>query len=111
ITMPTVSSPTPSPEGISVRAGQAVAELSRLLDADLAPADFHAAFLQHALATMQGVAGAIWTRTPHDNFQLEHQLNLATVGLDLIPNGRASHGAILKRVARANRPILVPPRR
>jgi hypothetical protein len=86
-----------------------LADLSRLLEPGLTPAEFFGAFLQRALDGLHGVAGAVWTRTPQDNFQLEHQLHLAAVGLDQVPNGRACHAALLRRVVQGQRPVLVPP--
>jgi len=86
-------------------------DLAQLLDLPLAPAEFYTEFLQRLLPVFGGIAGAVWTRGPHDNFQLEQQLNLSAVGLDELASGEASHAAILHRVARGNRPVWVAPQR
>jgi multidrug efflux pump subunit AcrA (membrane-fusion protein) len=87
---------------------QRVEELARLLDAPQTPAVFYEAFLQSVQAALGGVAAAVWGRV-HDQFNVEHQLHLAEVGLDRTLPTRACHEEILRRVVKRERPVWVPP--
>src|SRR5438067_9709944 len=80
--MPTLDGERGAPEPLPGPVMQLMEEVGRLLEASLAPAAFFEPFLQRTLAALGAVAAAVWVRTPRDNFQLEHQLNLAAVGLD-----------------------------
>jgi len=86
-------------------------ELSQLLELPLAPAEFYADFLQRLLPVFDGVAGAVWTRSSQDDFHLEQEWNLAAVGLDPLADAGAGHAAILRRVARSDRPVWISPQR
>jgi biotin carboxyl carrier protein len=88
---------------------RAMEEAARLLQAPLSLAEFHSAFLQRVLAALEGVAGAVWSRTREDDFRLESQINLAEVGLDHIPSAAACHHELLRRTTQGDRPHWVPP--
>ena len=83
--------------------------MTQLLQSSLAPGDFYAEFLQRLLAALRGVAGAVWGRTPQGSFHLQYQINLAEVGLDQVPHGRACHGELLRAAAERDRPLWAPP--
>jgi multidrug efflux pump subunit AcrA (membrane-fusion protein) len=87
------------------RGSQLLAELTGLLESPVGPAEFYGEFLQRVVPALNGIAGWIWTRTPHDDFQLEYQLHGAAVGVDQGPHPWTGHTELLRRVARENRPI------
>jgi multidrug efflux pump subunit AcrA (membrane-fusion protein) len=66
--------------------------------------------LKRVLTALEGVAGAVWSRTSEGEFRLEHQRNLPTIGLDCIPGADACHRELLRRVAQGDRPQWVGPR-
>ena len=57
-------------------------EVSRLCEADVPPAVFYGEMLKRLLESLAAPAGAVWTRTPQGNLQLQFQVNLKEIGLD-----------------------------
>src|SRR5438128_678287 len=102
---PSTTAPLPTPEGVPEHVRGLVEELTRLLEASLPPAEFHAAFLQRLLAVMGAQAGAVWVRGPQGEFQLQHQVNRAAVGLDEVANGPAVYADTLRIAAQRGRPL------
>lgn len=98
-----------APEAATERRARLLEEIAGLLQSPLEPAEFYAEFLQRVVGALGGLAGAVRARTPQGEFRLEYQVNLDEVGLDEIPEARAGHAEILKRVARGDRPLWVPP--
>ena len=101
---------SPLPEPALERLKRAMEETARLLQTAHTPAEFHAEFLQRVLAALEGVAGAVWSRTAEGEFRLEYQINLPAIGLDRIAGAASSHHQLLRRVAQGERPLWVPPR-
>src|SRR5438034_811121 len=89
----------PSPDQVPEHVRGLVEELGQLLETSSSPAAFYGGLLQRLLATMGAEAGAVWARSPQGDFQLQHQVNLAAVGLEQIENGRAHHAEMLRLVA------------
>src|SRR5262249_17161684 len=89
---------------------RAMEDTARLLQGRLTPAEFHAEFLQRVLTALEGVAGAVWSRTAEGEFRLESQINLPEIGLDRTPGAAACHRELLRRVAEGDRPLWVAPR-
>ena len=108
---PTPSAPanTPSQEGPPKKVAALLEELTRLLQAPLPPAEFHAEFLQRVLPALRGVAGAIWGRDSRGHFQLQYQINLAEIGLDKIGGARPCHTELLRQAAERDQPLWMPP--
>jgi multidrug efflux pump subunit AcrA (membrane-fusion protein) len=100
----------PTPDGVPEHVRGLVEELTGLLEASLPPAEFYAAFLQRVLAVMGAQAGAVWVRGPQGDFQQQHAVNLAAVGLEQIEDGPAAHTETLRLAAHRARPFWVPPR-
>src|SRR6516165_3229058 len=71
-------------------------EVSRLCEADVPPATFYSEMLKRLLESLAAPAGAVWTRTPQGNLQLQFQVNLREVGLDKSEEGRQSHDELLR---------------
>src|SRR5882724_1720888 len=82
-------------------------EISRLSEADLAPADYYSEVLKRVLAAMAAPVGAIWTRTQQGNLQLGFQINLREVGLD--EEGRRIHDELLRHAVANAQPMHLPP--
>jgi biotin carboxyl carrier protein len=100
----------PLPEAALERMKRAMEETAGLLQGQFTPAEFHAEFLPRVLTALEGIAGAVWSRTAEGEFRLEHQINLPAIGLDRIPGAAACHGELLRRVARGDRPHWAGPR-
>src|SRR4051794_7528867 len=79
---PTSASPIgpPAQEAPPRKVANLLEDLTRLLQAPLAPAEFHAEFLARVLSALRGVAGVIWARSSQGHFQLQYQINLAEIG-------------------------------
>ena len=58
------------------RLGQRLDEVSRLCEADVPPAVFYSEMLKRLLESLAAPAGAVWTRTPQGNLQIQYQVNL-----------------------------------
>src|SRR5260370_26938147 len=71
-------------------------EVSRLCEADVPPATFYGEMLKRLLESLAAPAGAVWTRTPQGNLQLQFQVNLREVGLDKSEEARQSHEELLR---------------
>jgi hypothetical protein len=71
-------------------------EVSRLCEADVPPATFYGEMLKRLLESLAAPAGAVWTRTPQGNLQLQFQVNLREVGLDKTEESRQSHEELLR---------------
>src|SRR5262249_6540362 len=62
------------------------------------------------LAVMGAQAGAVWVRGSQGDFQQQHAVNLAAVGLEQIDDGPAAHAETLRLAAQRARPFWGPPR-
>lgn len=83
--------------------------MARLAGSPVPAADFFSALMTRALAVTGGVAGAVWLTTPQRVVQLQHQTNLALVGLDDRKNGRQAHNELLGYALRAKQMLFLEP--
>ena len=92
------------------RLGQRLEEVSRLCEADVPPVVFYGELLKRLLESLAAPAGAVWTRTPQGNLQIQYQVNLQQIGLDQSDEVRQSHGELLRLAVAQGKPMDVPPR-
>ena len=92
------------------RLGQRLEEVSRLCESDVPPTVFYAELLKRLLESLAAAAGAVWTRTPQGNLQIQFQVNLKEIGLDQSDEVRQSHGEILRVAVGQGKPMHLPPR-
>jgi hypothetical protein len=85
-------------------------EVSRLCEADVPPATFYGEMLKRLLESLAAPAGAVWTRTPQGNLQLQFQVNLREVGLDKSEEARQSHEELLRTAVTNPGLMHLPPR-
>src|SRR5438477_7667159 len=85
-------------------------EVSRLCEADVPPAVFYSEMLKRLLESLAAPAGAVWTRTPQGNLQIQYQVNLREIGLDQSDEVRQAHGELLRLAVASGKPMDVPPR-
>jgi len=85
-------------------------EVAQLTEQDLAPAAFHAEFLQRALTGVAAPAGAVWGRSPEGNLVLQYQINLPHVGLDQSQESRQAHDEFLRQTCLQGKPQYMLPR-
>src|SRR3954454_4561071 len=85
-------------------------EVSRLCEADMPPATFYGEMLKRLLESLAAPAGAVWTRTPQGNLQIQFQVNVQQIGLDQSEEARQSHGELLRLAVTQGKPMDVPPR-
>src|SRR5262249_27715178 len=67
-----------------------------MCESDVPPATFYGEMLKRLLESLAAPAGAVWTRTPQGNLQLQFQVNLREVGLDKSEEARQSHDELLR---------------
>ena len=79
--------------------------MGRLSGSPIPAADFYQTLTVRTLATIDGVAGAVWLLSPQGILQLQHQTSLATVGLDDQKTGKVQHGELLKHALGNKQPI------
>ncbi|HXG10037.1 MAG TPA: hypothetical protein VNK04_09625 [Gemmataceae bacterium] len=84
-------------------------EVARLSEMDLAPADYFGEFLTRVLQALAAPAGAVWTRTPHGNLQLQAQVQMQKVGLDRSDAAKEQHGELLRQAVQQARPLCLQP--
>src|SRR5436305_13510390 len=84
-------------------------EVSRLCEADVPPATFFGEMLKRLLESLAAPAGAVWTRTPQGNLQLQFQVNIREVGLDKSDDARQSHEELLRAAVTNPGPMHLPP--
>ncbi len=92
------------------RLGQRLEEVSRLCEADVPPVVFYGEMLKRLLESLAAPAGAVWTRTPQGNLQIQYQVNLQQIGLDKSDEVRQAHGELLRLAVAQGKPMDVPPR-
>ena len=88
---------------------QLAAEIARISEADLAPPEYYAKFLELVLQALQAPAGAVWIRTPQNNLVLQCQSGMREVGIDRSPQDKAMHDELLRQVALQGKPGIVAP--
>ncbi len=88
---------------------QVAEEIAQLAESDIPPAQMYSEFLQRVYFATQAFAGAIWTRTPQGNLQLQCQINLREVGLERTPEGRPMHDELLRQAVTQGKGGIVKP--
>lgn len=89
---------------------QLTEEIAQLAETDLQPPQFYSEFLQRVYFAMQGIAGAVWVKTPQGNLQLQCQINLREVGLDSTPDSKPMHDELLRQAVLQSKGGIVRPR-
>jgi hypothetical protein len=92
------------------RLGQRLEEVARLCEADVPPAVFYSEMLKRLLESLAAPAGAVWTRTPQGNLQIQYQVNVKEIGLDQSDEVRQAHSELLRLAVASGKPMDVPPR-
>ena len=92
------------------RLGQRLDEVARLSESDVPQAVFYGDMLKRLLESLAAPAGAVWTRTPQGNLQIQFQVNLKEIGLDQSDEVREAHGELLRLAVAQGKPMDVPPR-
>src|SRR5438105_13933551 len=85
-------------------------EIARLCEADVPAATFYGEMLKRLLESLAAPAGAVWTRTPQGNLQLQFQVNIREVGLDKSEEARETHEELLRAAVTPPGPLHLPPR-
>jgi len=99
---PTQGQSSPSPLDAQIeqarrQVNQLTEEIAQLAEADLQPAAFYSEYLQRVYFATQGIAAAVWVKTPQGNLQLQCQINLKEVGLDRTPESKPMHDELLRQ--------------
>jgi hypothetical protein len=84
-------------------------EMARLLDSSPSPEEFHREFLNGVLSLSGANGGAIWLRSPQDDWHVKYQVNLSCLGLTEIPSGPELHRLLLRQAGQRERPSWIPP--
>ncbi len=87
---------------------QLLAELAALLEAALAPDEFHRAFLERAIAAFGARGGAVWKQGKQAAWEVRGERQLETLGLDLV-HGWDAHAGLLQAAARRDKALWVLP--
>jgi hypothetical protein len=109
----TAGGPDPNSEVIERerrRLSQRLEEVARLCEADINAPTFYGEMLKRLLESMAAPAGAVWTRTPQGNLQLQFQVNLKEVGVDRCEEARQAHEELLRLAVTKPQQIHLPPR-
>jgi hypothetical protein len=89
---------------------RALERLAALAGSDRPPAEFYPELLGTALDGIDAPAGAIWIKSPQGFLQQQCQQNVAQVGLDDRPDGRAAHNQLLRFAFEKGKPGILGPR-
>ncbi len=84
-------------------------EVARLCETNVPAATFYGEMLKRLLESLAAPAGAVWTRTPQGNLQLQFQVNLKEVGVDRTEEARTSHEELLRAAVMQPRQIHLLP--
>lgn len=88
---------------------QLVTRLQALQNKGLPPRDFLPEFLQHTLASIAAVGGAIWSSTSL-GVSLECLHGMRDTGIDDDECDRQRHAELLMKVLDGGEPVIIPPR-
>jgi hypothetical protein len=91
------------------RLGRRLEEMAKLADAGGAPSIFYGELLKRLLESLAAPAGAVWTRTPQGNLQLQFHVNMKAAGLDRSDESRQVHEELLRRAVQEPRPLHLMP--
>jgi hypothetical protein len=92
------------------RLAQRLAELAKMAEVGGPPSTFYGELLKRLLESLAAPAGAIWTRTPQGNLQLQFHVNMKEAGLDRSDEARKAHEELLRRAVLEPRPLHLMPR-
>jgi len=70
--------------------------MGRLSGSQMPAADFFQTLTTRTISLVDGAGGAVWLKSPQGHLQLQHQTNMALVGLEDTIDGRARHNYLLK---------------
>jgi len=87
-----------------------VAEIGRLAQQDIEPAEFYDGLLGRVVTSLAAVGGAIWTLQPDGAIRLARSLNFPGESLEESEPGRLRHELLLKRIAAGEDCPVVGPR-
>jgi hypothetical protein len=84
-------------------------EVAKLSESDIEPGNYYGEFLMRVLTALAAPAGAVWTRTPQGNLQLQYQIQMQQVGLDRTEEGRQGHDELLRQTVQNGKPVYLAP--
>jgi hypothetical protein len=87
-----------------------IEQLAALSGSTLPPGEFYDELLRRGLDGIDAPAGAIWIKSPQGFLQQQCQQNVAQVGLDDRPDGRAAHNQLLRFAFEKGKPGILGPR-
>ena len=87
-----------------------VHEIVQFAEAGLTAQQFYRAFLPRVVTALPAHGGAIWTRAPQGQLQLQAQINLQATRLQEDEAAQSKHTQILRHVVTNGTPLCVPPR-
>jgi hypothetical protein len=87
----------------------AIEQLAALSGSTLPPGEFYEELLRKGLDGIDAPAGAVWIKSPQGFLQQQCQQNLAQVGLDDRPDGRAAHNQLLRFAFEKGKPGILGP--
>jgi hypothetical protein len=87
-----------------------IEQLAALSGSTLPPGEFYDELLRKGLDGIDAPAGAIWIKSPQGFLQQQCQQNVAQVGLDDRPDGRAAHNQLLRFAFEKGKPGILGPR-
>jgi biotin carboxyl carrier protein len=87
-----------------------VAELSRLAQTDVTPAQFYAEYLRRIVEAMAAMGGAVWARDGNGPVELLAQIGLEAAGVLESQATRTAHDRILLSAMAQGEALVVPPR-
>lgn len=90
------------------RVQQLLTQLAHLLDSVSAPEEFYTRFLAAAIDLLGANGGALWQRSGPEQFRLQEQLHLESLGLDET-NGWDAHAGLLRVACRRGKALWVAP--
>ncbi len=88
----------------------AIEQLAALSGSTLPPGEFYDELLRKGLDGIDAPAGAVWIKSPQGFLQQQCQQNIAQVGLDDRPDGRAAHNQLLRFAFEKGKPGILGPR-
>lgn len=88
----------------------AIEQLAALSGSTLPPGEFYQELLRKGLDGIDAPAGAVWIKSPQGFLQQQCQQNIAQIGLDDRPDGRAAHNQLLRFAFEKGKPGILGPR-
>ncbi|MFO0958213.1 MAG: HlyD family efflux transporter periplasmic adaptor subunit [Isosphaeraceae bacterium] len=86
-----------------------VAEIAELAESDIQPQEFHAEFLNRAIAAVAASGGALWMADNQGGIRLQTEIEFRQTGLMERGARTAPHDALLGWLFQTGQPQLIPP--